>query len=409
MNLVFADPGLLNNLGHHANSCRHVVFEARRRGIPSAVLAYNQIEDFLRDELLAIPWFRCNPYGTYDDDPLCGWLSNFDFMANVTHEDLTRLHGVGRDDLIFLNSAGPAQFAAMLRWVQSLPEDQRPTVIIEFGQYAGLMPRETDQGIQLSLCYQGDPRPLLLRYIAKKHLSQGNHPWLRLATFDAQASAIYEKLFDHPVHALPLSNRAVTGCRDRTGTRPVTIALLGHQRLEKGFGFVPELAGRLLSLQPDIRILVHNGAPDLCVDLQNQLRTMAAADPRLILDERPAGPDLWSQLLDQSDLVVCPYYRDHFVSTYSALASEAIANAIPLVVPSRTTMAILVQRFGSPGIIYDDPSDRSSPEIVLQGVLAALHHFDALATRAKVASQQWEALNGPTQLLDTMLSWHATR
>jgi hypothetical protein len=409
MNLVFADPGLLNNLGHHANSCRHVVLEARRRGIPSAVLAFNQVESFLQEELFAIPWFRCNPYGSYDSDPLCSWLSNFDIMSTTTQDDFSRLHGIGRDDLIFLNSAGPAQLAAMLSWVQSFPEEQRPTVIIEFGMYAGLVPKQTDQGFELTLCYQGDPRPLLFRYVAKKYLSKGEHPWLHMATFDAQASAIYERLFDHTVHTLPLSNQAVTGCRDRTGTRPVTIALLGHQRLEKGFGLLPELAGRLLALQPDIRILVHNGAPDLCVDLQNTLRDMAAADPRLILDERTAGPELWAQLLDQSDLVVCPYYRDHFVSTYSALASEALANAIPLVVPSRTTLAVLVQRFGAPGIVYDDPSDRSTAEIVLQAVLTALHHFDVLATRAKQASQQWEALHGPAQLLDTMLSWHAAR
>lgn len=409
MNLVFTDPGLTNNLGHHANSCRHIVFEARRRDIPAAVLSYNQIDPALRDELFAVPWFRCNPYGSYDEDPLCGWLSNFDFMSTVTLEDLNRLHGVGRDDLIFLNSAGPAQLDAMLRWVLTFPEAQRPTVIVEFGMYAGLVPKETGTGIQLALCYQGDSRPLLLRFVARKHLSQGDHSWLRLSTFDAQASAIYEKLFDHPVHTLPLSNRAVTGCRDRTGTRPVTIALLGHQRLEKGFGFLPELAGKLLSFQSDIRILVHNGAPDLCVDLQNQLRIMAAADPRLILNEQTAGPELWGQLLDQSDLVVCPYYRDHFVSTYSALASEAIANAIPLVVPSRTTLAVLVHQFGSPGIVYDDPSDRSSAEVVLQALLTALHNFDLLATRAKAASLQWEALNGPKQLLDTMLSWHAER
>ncbi|MFN3077916.1 MAG: glycosyltransferase family 1 protein, partial [Alphaproteobacteria bacterium] len=246
MNLVFADPGLQNNLGHHANSCRHIVFEARRRGIPSAVLAYKQIEPFLRDELLATPWFRCHAYGTYDTDPICGWLSNFDFVANLTHEDLSCLHGVGREDLIFFNSAGPGQLMALLRWIQAMPMEQRPTVIVEFGLYAGLVPKETPNGTEYDLCYQGDPRPTLLRYVARKQLTPVDNSWLKLATFDARASSIYEKVFDFPVQALPLSNRAVTGCRDRTGVRPVTVAFLGHQRGEKGFGLVPELAGRLL-------------------------------------------------------------------------------------------------------------------------------------------------------------------
>ncbi|MBF0260585.1 MAG: glycosyltransferase [Magnetococcales bacterium] len=408
MNFLYADAGLTNNLGHHANSCRHMVHEAKRRGIPSAILAYNHIEPELRDELLAVPWFRCNPYGVYDTDPLCGWLSNFDFVARVTQEDFSGLHGVSRDDIIFVNSAGPAQFQAAVSWIQTFPMDQRPTMIIEFGHFAGLVPQESENGnIELAVRYQNDPRPLLLRFVAKKLLTPADHGWLRLATFDSQASAIYEKLFDHPMHVLPLSNGTLTTCRERVGTRPITVSLLGHQRLEKGFGLVPEVVGRLLSLVPDVRVLVHNGAPDLCVDLQNQLRAIALGDHRLILEERTAGPELWGPLLEQSDLIVCPYYRDHFVSTYSAVASEAIANAIPLVVPSRTTLANLVQQFGGPGIIYDDPSERADADVVLQGILTGLQHFDTLAARAKLASRQWDALNGPPRLLDTILSWHA--
>ncbi|MEO5347435.1 MAG: hypothetical protein H7834_13820 [Magnetococcus sp. YQC-9] len=411
MNFLYADAGLANNLGHHANSCRHIVSEAKRRGIPSAVLAYHQIEPELRDELMAHPWFRCNVYGNYDPDPLCGWLNGFDFAAHITLEDFSRLQGVNRDDLIFLNSAGPSQFQAILSWVQSIPEEQRPTVIIEFGHFSGLVPVQTANGIELALTYQKEyeSRPLLLRFVSKKFLTPADQSWLRLATFDPQASAIYEKLLNFPVHVLPLSNSTLTNSRNRTGIRPITVAFIGHQRLEKGFGLVPEVVGRLLSLVPDVRILVHNGAPDFCSDQQNQLRAIAAGDPRLILDERTAGADLWGQVLEQSDLIVCPYFRDVFASTYSAIASEAIANAIPLVVPSRTTLANLVEQFGSPGLVYDDPSDYANADVVLQAILAALQNFDSLAARAKLASQQWDALYGPPRLLDTMLAWHHGR
>ncbi|MBF0629094.1 MAG: glycosyltransferase [Magnetococcales bacterium] len=407
MNVIFADPALMSNLGHNANSCRHIVNEARLRHIPTAVLAYFEVESELCTELMANPWFRCNTYAVYDEDPLCGWLSNFDFVADRTFEDLSRLHGLGRDDLIFFNTAAPGQLMGMLRWLKSIPVEQRPTLIVEFGLFAGMQPVQTELGTQLA--HSGDPRPVLLRYIVKKLLTPEDRDWLFFATFDPQSSAIYETMLNFPVRTLPLSNRAVTDCRDRTGTRPITIAFLGHQRESKGYDMVPELVGRLLSLLPDIRVLVHNGDPESCLPQQNALKAIAVGDPRLILDERTADPALWSQLLEQSDLVVCPYWRDVFVSTYSALASEAIANAIPLVVPSRTTMANLLQQFGSPGIVYDDPLPRSGVEFVLQGIMTAVYHFDTLATRAKVASQMWDALNGPAPLLNTLLSWHTGR
>lgn len=410
MQLLFADPALMNNLGHHANACRHIAIEARKRGIPTAVLAYFEIEDALKEEFLAFPWFRSNTYGVYDHDPICAALNNFDIFSRVTYEDLDRLPSITRDTLIFFNSINPGQLDGLIRWGQDKPPEKRPTVVVEFGINAGVMPKQAEDGsTTLELVYPGDTRPIHLRHVAKKRLTAADQEWLYLSTFDAKASSIYEKLFDFPCHALPLSNGPITGCRDRTGKRPITVAFLGHQRLEKGFGMVPELAIRLLTMLPDIRILVHNGAPDFCVDLQKVLRTISSMEPRLILDERTADEILWGELLDQSDLVVCPYYRHHFISTYSALASEAIANAIPLVVPSRTTMEFLMQEFGFPGIIYDDPSDESNPEEVLRGILTAIQNFDLIASRAKLASRHWETLHGPQRLIDTMAAWHNAR
>ncbi|NGZ06349.1 MAG: glycosyltransferase family 1 protein [Magnetococcales bacterium] len=407
MNLVFADAALQTNLGHNATSCRHLVNGARHRNIPAAVLAYSMVDAALQSELQAHPWFRCHTYATYDQDPLCGWLGDFDFVAQITHEDLSRLHGVGREDVIFFNTAGPGQFMGLLRWVQSMPIEQRPTVIVEFGLYAGMHPKEGVHGMELT--HQGDPRPVLLRYTVRKQLTREDDSWLKLTTFDAQSSAIYEKLLDFPVHTLPLANPAITSRRSRSGKRPITVAFLGHQRVSKGYALVPELVRQLLSLQADVNILVHNGDPGSCSEQQQALHLLAATDSRLILDERTADPQLWSQLLERADLVICPYWRDVFVSTYSAVASEAIANAIPLVVPSRTTLANLVHQFGSCGIVYDDPSDFSNVETILQAIITALYHFDTLAVRAQSAAQAWDVQFGPARLLDTILSWHGER
>ncbi|BAE52591.1 glycosyltransferase [Paramagnetospirillum magneticum] len=400
---AYVDSALMNNLGHHANSARNISTELRSRGIPCAVLGYLELEPALKDELAAAPWFRCNTYGIYDNDPICGWLANFDFVSRVLADDMNRIQGIAATDVIYVNSVQPPQFMGIVRWAQALPEDRRPTVIVEFGTDPGLVAHDTPEGLRFSpMDTRVDSRAVLLRYTAR-HLSEADQKWLRLATFDTQSSAIFQLLLDFPVGTLPLPQQAMTSCRDRSGTRPITIGILGHQRGEKGFDKVPALVARLLAERTDIRVLVHNGLPEGMVTPQQELRAMAAADPRLTLDERTADGVLWASLLDQTDLIVCPYNRNRFISSYSAVASEAMANAIPVVVPEGTTMHAVIREFGEPGTIFKE----ESVEAIAAATHAALDDFDRLAELARQASIRWGETRGAKCLVDTLLSWQA--
>lgn len=399
---AYFDAGLANNLGHHANSARNIVSEVRSRGIPCAVLGHMGLEQGLQAELAATPWFRCHTYGIYDQDPICGWLTNHELVARVMAEDLGRLQDVSSADLVYVNSVQPAQFMGVVRWAQSLPAETRPQVIMEFGTDPGLIVYDTPNGIRFSPHdTRVDARAVLLRHTAR-HLTEADREWLKLATFDSQSSGIFQMLLDFPVGTLPLPQQAVTSCRDRTGKRPVVIGILGHQRGEKGYDKVPALAERLLAEHgDDIRLLVHNGDPDGMPKEQQALRDIAARDRRLVMEERTADAVLWAALLELTDLIVCPYNRNRFISSYSAVASEAMANAIPLVVPDGTTMHAVIREFGEPGTTFND----ESVDGIHAAVNAALGDFDRLARLAKLASQRWGETRGAKCLVDTLLSW----
>lgn len=401
---AYLDPALMTNLGHHANSSRNIVREIRGRGIPCAILGHAEIEDGLKEELCAVPWFRWNTYTVVDRDPICGWLNDFEMGARVTAEDLTRLHGVSPSDLIYMNSIQPAQLMGILRWGRSLPENERPTVIMEFGTDPGLILVESENAPPqfVPMDPRVDARAVLLRFTGRQ-MTEEDRRWLRLATFDSQSSAIFQMLLDYPVGTLPLPQGAVTTCRDRTGARPITIGILGHQRGDKGFHKVPALVARLLAERDDIQVLIHNGWPDGMVEQQQALRDMAATEPRLILNEQVADAVLWSRLLEHTDLMVCPYIRNRFISSYSAVASEAMANAIPLVAPEGTTLHGVMREFGEPGTIFKD----ESVEAIHGAVATALDDFDRLAGLAKQASIRWGETRGATCLVDTLLSWRA--
>lgn len=404
MMLAYFDTGLLNNLGHHANSARHISVEARGRGIPCAVFGHAEMEPALRDELAAVPWFRFHTYALYDTDPVCGWLTNFHVVAQGLTDDLNRIEGIGSGHMLYLNSVQPPQLMGVIRWAQSRPEDQRPTVIVEFGTDPGLLVSESPEGLRFApMDTRLDSRAVLYRFTART-LSEADRKWLRLATFDAQSSSVYQMLLDFPVGVLPLPQQAVTTRLDRRGAaRPLTVSFLGHQRPDKGFHHVPAIVARLLAARGDIRVLVHNGDPDGMAAQQQELRALAAGDPRLVLDERPADGTLWASLLEQSDLIVCPYSRNRFIASYSAVVSEAMANAIPVVVPEGTTMHAVIREFGKPGTIFRE----ESADGVVAATVAALDDYQRLAGLARLASIRWGETRGAKCLVDTLLSWQA--
>jgi glycosyltransferase involved in cell wall biosynthesis len=203
-----------------------------------------------------------------------------------------------------------------------------------------------------------------------------------------------------PVGVLPFVHHATTRLRSRVGARPCTVSVIGHQRVEKGYGLMPDVVRILQASGEDIRLLIHNGDPREMADAQQAVRKLAATDARIRLDERVADPAIWSELLDASDLIVCPYEPSRYALSASAVASEAIANAIPVVVPGHTALSRLVREFGGPGTTFEGFDAVS----VAAGVLEALRNFDQLAELAYLAAGRWAERFGPDRLVEAILA-----
>jgi hypothetical protein len=328
MRFFYCDPALTNDLGHHANSCRGIAGELRRRGIETYVLAHGDIDAGLQSEVGAEKLFRYSTYAYCDDDPVCGWLSTFMQVCRITAEDFRSLEPHLRDDdLVYVNSGQAAQLMALVSWMKICPRPFR--AVMEFGVDPGLDIRVTANGrIADTRDPRTDPRAIFYR-LAANEIDDAIASRLHLVTFDPAASEAYQLLLRRPVKTVPMPRERVTATlRPRAGRRPITVAFLGHQRWEKGYHFVPEILRQLDEAIPAdrLRFLVHNCSPGEMTDPQTALREFASANPRCILDERPAGQSLWADLLDRSDLIVCPYYPDRFTLAYSALASDAVAN-----------------------------------------------------------------------------------
>ena len=395
----YVDSGLHGELGHHTNSCRHITRELRRRGLETTVLAFKGVAPALQRELKALPFFRSFTDWNTDGDPISGWLNHFDVAAQETEEDLSRLNGLTANDIVYMNSAQAAQLLAVVRWMDGLSPKSMPHVVLEFGVDPGLQVEQRLEGLAFrAMDPRIDPRAVLYRFTAK-YLSRIDPGRLHLTTFEPSSSLAYSFLLQRPVGVLPIPRQLGGHFHDRRGRRPITVSVLGDQRPEKGYHLIPEVARRLLRANDAIRLLVHNADPSKMKDSHSQLRALAADNPRLELDEYIADEDLWAALLDKTDVVLCPYDRNRYTISYSAVAAEAIANGIPLVVPEGTSMAQMVRDFGGAGTVFDEPT----VEAIVNAVLKAVDQFDTLAELAIRGSQQWQVQQGPKAFVDAVL------
>jgi hypothetical protein len=399
--MIYADPGLLNNLGHHANSCRTIRHELTRRGINVTVLSNLNIVPALREELEALPLFRAFTYRWSDDDPICGWLNSFDVSVRATVEDLSRVNGIKADDIIYLNSAQPAQFMALATWAKFLPMERRPHIVLEFGTDPGVdVEGEPGAFAVRPKDYRIDPRAMFYRHAAGR-LDEADLARFHMVTFDSASSEVYSQVLGKPVGVLPPPRFARRTVTSRVGRRPITVSVLGHQRPDKGYHLMPEVARLLLAQEPEIKLILHNAAPDEMVVAQRELRECAAIHgTRVTLDERTAEPALWEALLRRSDLVLCPYDPARFVARYSAVAIEAVANGIPLVVPAKTTMSRLLDTHGNPGTCFDN----FEPLSIVDATRRALANFDEISARAETAAAQWSANMGTGNMVTALLA-----
>ncbi len=400
MQFFYVDPGLRSDLGHHANSCRMITRELRQRGIHAQIFAHNSIDAGLRAELGAAPHFRWWTYGTADFDPIAGWLTSFMRIATETAQDLANLPAMGFEDIVYLNSSQPPQLMALLQWLLTLPAARRPSVITEFGTGPGLDHEVVPDGLRVHLRDpRSDPRAVLYRFAAGLIPALQNNR-LHLFTFEAMSSQLYGYLLKTPVAVLPLPHAALAPGKTRVRKRPITVSVLGHQRPEKGFALVPEIVELLLASRSDITLLVHNGDPTNMVATQQKLRELARIHPRLELDERAAGPALWQQLLQRSDLILCPYPVWNFTSAYSAVAAEAVAEGIPLVVPANTTLSALLTQYGGGGTMFAP----HEPAAIVRAALQAIDQFDELAEIATRGSVEWHKNMGAKKMVEALLA-----
>ncbi|AYR23384.1 glycosyltransferase [Herbaspirillum rubrisubalbicans] len=402
MTFFYLDSGLATEIGHHANSCRLIIEQIKKRGMTVEVYGHVGMEASLKDELNATPYFRWHTYNEVANETVWGRLDAFRLGWRHTFEDLRALSPfIKRGDLVYFNSVRPAQLMALALWIGTMDVRLMPTIVAEFGSDSGLQQSAPMTPDWMLPDLRHDIRPLFYR-IAADALRDAAPRRLHLLVFDEWVAKSYSALLGLDVNDASAPRQATTDCRRRTGLPVVTIGILGEQRPAKGYEFVPEVIQRVLDARPQrVKFLVHNAVPEAMPQVQARMREMALQDSRIELDEQPGTPARWNALLGRSDLMLCPYFPGVYQTSYSAIAIEALANAIPAVVPAGTTLSHTLERFSCATSF-----GQFEASSIADAVIAAVDRMDELAEMAKRASKLWAQEYGPGHLVRTLLGMH---
>ena len=163
MRFIFADSALRNNGGHYATHCRWITSELRRRGIPIVVLAHKEVDQELRAELTAQPFFDVSSNWFSDGDPISGHLNAFHTAAEATYKNLATLRDIGGSDLIYFSSVRPAQLYAITHWMGGVPPERLPRVVAGFANDPGL-DLSPDKNSYVMRDPRVDPNAMLYRF-----------------------------------------------------------------------------------------------------------------------------------------------------------------------------------------------------------------------------------------------------
>ncbi len=386
--ICYADAALVNNLGHHANLCRHISGELRRRGIAVDILANASIESSLIDELNALPIFRHYPYVNITHHKAENFfLARASFMVDLIEATTGQPY-----DLVYLSSILPAQMAAVILWGQSrFSAAGMPPIVFELGLPSGAGDATCGIWGRFTKHYRS-----AVRTIRESHSGK-----FLFFTFDPVASRDYADVFGFEVEFLP-PVYAGGEVRLRTGDErgwPV-VGFLGHQRAEKGYHLVPDVVRLLLERGVPASFLVHNGVPrEKATD--RELRELAVADPRVRFDQQPADKSYWNDLLDSTDIVALPYEPSRYAASFSAIAAEAVSCGLPIVSPRGTTMKTLAERYQDNALAIADWTS----EAIADAICEAVRNFPALAQSAFEGAGRWAAENGASAFASRLLAF----
>jgi hypothetical protein len=344
---------------------------------------FEQVFTLLSEELPILPWVDTDTQSGRD-----AALARKDDLILQDLRELDARHGLGRHDILLLNSFRSSGLTGIVDWLEELGPDRAPMVSLVLHYTAHPYPNE--------------PSPSREDYRAAFSRFQGSAVSGRLFVFtdSDELAAEYRAIHPIDVRVLPIPHcLPPASLIEPVRERPLRFAYAGEARRNKGFHLLPHAVGTLQNVI---------GAAQVHFAIQAYSSDHGDEAVGAALAEMPEGVTLYTQPLDEeayegflaaADVIVIPYLRANYHAQTSGIYAEAVSLAKPVIVPSHTWMASQVERFGG-GLIFDAEQGADFTAKCLE----MLQQYARLHNEAIAASTKWCEFHNSSTFIDMVLN-----
>lgn len=346
--LLIVEEALKNRRGHWYEYNLAIATEARRQGIEVTVLAHRDIEEDLRVELQATPFFPVTSWDQVYNHPspwrrYLGILRhNFRVARLVQHHFASH----ARYDVVLVPTVVLYHWLAW-RWLAFRGSGRH------FRKLVLTTRNNAGEYIPATRGYQFNASAKVLRLIVNSFRALVQKGVVELASDSLRLASQYGDLCGVPFttypHPRPSAHLPVGG-QTRNFRRPLVFSALGPPRYEKGSDLILEAIRLVRQRRPDLRLSfilqwtgkVHDTfgteiAP--CAELE--------ADPQVTFIRRDLTSAEYQQQIENSDVLLVPYRRAQYFARLSGVAIEAFQSGVPCICVSDTWIADCMEVIGA--------------------------------------------------------------
>ena len=379
-----ADPSLVRYSGHCFGYLAALAPGARAHGYEPVYLGNRNADEAMRAGHGVVPAFS-----HWCDARFGDWLHTRHVHETALRDELleaSERFGITSRDVVLLNTLRHWALRGVPDWLDALPPDRRPPVVIVLHFTAFSNPETSDGTVELY-------REAFERIAT----SPSRDNILLLA--DAE-ELIDEYTATYPglkFHLAPIPHVPPEGPRlPRKPGEPVRAGYVGEARMNKGFHLLPWLAHRMAASGAEraAELHVHSfiGQP------REEFYRRALAGlryPFVTLYPHQMNDAEYEHFLASLDLVLIPYTPENYHAQTSGIFAEAMAHGQSVVAPKGTWMARQLAIYGGGGAF--NPGDGEDFAAVTLGVIRDRAKFEA---GAAARAARWRAFHHPERFLD---------
>jgi glycosyltransferase involved in cell wall biosynthesis len=348
MKINLIDPGLRNQEGHHYDIDKRVALELINLGHEVTIFSHHAfvLNDELKNTIKIIPIFSLSPYSNLKQDHITGELDEFRNFSNIYSEELKKTSSA---DMII----APTMFSFLLNAFAIAKIKTPISACIHFGPDF----RNISNGkLRWRLAFRNAKDFLFINIGSLEKINY--YDYLPL-TYNKKFN-IFPKPYD--------------GNYPRQEKNKIeTVGFFGHQRGEKGMNLLQPLINFLIA--KNIKIIFHDSSNNIKFDHPN-INCLGFVE------------NLTNEI-SKCDLIILPYLQEEYSHRGSGILYEAIASAVPAIVPFNTTLGVHIEESGS-GIVFFD----YSPKSIIEAFNIAETRYKDISNNASIASKKWSQKHG---------------